>query len=68
MTKITTSTKRRRPTLSASVRAGLASIADGARPETVEQIKAIAWIRETLAVLESRQLRRQDAGAVAHRQ
>jgi hypothetical protein len=54
--------KHRRPSLSRKVRAGLSEIADAARPETIESIAAVAWIRRTVALLESRQRRRQDAG------
>jgi hypothetical protein len=60
--KLTTSNKSRRPYLSRRVRAGLAEIADASRPETVEAIAAVSWIRRTIAVVESRHRRQHDAG------
>jgi hypothetical protein len=57
-----TSTNRK-PSLSASVRTGLAALSDAARPETADEILALTWIRRMLAVVESRQRRRHDAGA-----
>jgi len=60
--KLTSSDKSRRPSLSRRVRAGLVALADAARPETVDEIAAVAWIRRTVAVVESRHRRQHDAG------
>ena len=60
--KLTNTNKARRPSLSRRVRAGLVELADAARPETVDAIAAVAWIRRTVAVVESRHRRQHDAG------
>lgn len=60
--KLTNTNKSRRPYLSRRVRAGLVELAEAARPETVEAIAAVSWIRRTIAVVESRHRRLHDAG------
>lgn len=62
MTRKLTVKKPRRPSLSLRVRRGFECIASNYTPQTEDEFAAVAWMRRTMAVLESRQRQPQDAG------